>query len=465
LRAVVPAALTFVVALLVAAVQIWPTLEFAALSRRWAGLPEPSAWKDAIPYSVPSHYSLPATGLAATFVFELVLHAGATLFLGVIAMSLALYAICTRWKLPPVRWMSVLSGLSLLYALGSLTPLHGLLYSFVPLLGKSRIPVRALHLFSFGIVVLAAYGFDVLARGRERIWSRRFSTGLALLGGLVFAGLLLRVEMTPYRVAAGAVAVLASISMRTRAPAGLLLLMLAEIYPAATGSFTSRFDQSANRFVNALKENRDIAEFLQQDPGRVDVNEEHLPMNFGDWHGVQTLGGFVAGATANVVALPRHLPETQRLLGVTHYLAREPKSPGQPDMFAGASGLKVFRVPDARPRAWTEGCEGGNVQLLAYAPNRVRLRARTNCRARVILSDTYYPGWRAAVDGRDTPIVEAHGALRAVAVESGEHEVDFRYRPLSVFGGAALTAIGLLITAVVFLFEFQTRKSPDLSRK
>jgi hypothetical protein len=457
LPAIAPAMLTFVIAGMIGAVQIWPTLEFGMLSRRWAGLPEPSGWSDPIPYSVPAHYSLPVTGLTATFIYELVLHADATLFVGVVAMSLALYAIAARWRLPPVRWMTVLAGIALVYALGSLTPLHGLLYSYVPLLGKSRIPVRALHLFNFGIVILAAYGLDVLIRGRERVWSRRLFVGLMLLAAAVFVGLVWRVEMTPHRVIAGIVAALAGVAIRLRAPGALLVLAIVEIYPAVTGSFTSRYNPSANRFVNALQANRDIAAFLHGEPGlvRVDVNEQDVPLNFGDWHGLATLGGFVAGATANVVSLPRHVPEVQRKLAVSHYLAREAGRPDQVDVFSGASGLKVFRNPDALPRARgvPESCAAAPVEVLAYAPNRVRLRARMNCPGKIVLSDTFYPGWRAFVDGRETTISEVEGALRGVTVEGGEHEIEFHYRPLSVYGGAALTFGGLLAVVVIVLID------------
>jgi hypothetical protein len=70
---------------------------------------------------------------------------------------------------------------------------------------------------------------------------------------------------------------------------------------------------------------------------------------------------------------------------------------------------------------------------------------------RLILLDTFYPGWEATVDGRRVPIEAANAAFRAVAVPAGRHDVRFAYRPASVRNGvivsvaalAALLALGL----------------------
>ena len=61
----------------------------------------------------------------------------------------------------------------------------------------------------------------------------------------------------------------------------------------------------------------------------------------------------------------------------------------------------------------------------------------------VIDADTYFPGWVATVDGQPAPVYEAYGFLRGVVVEAGAHRIEMRYRPKSVYWGAALTALGL----------------------
>ncbi|HKP90196.1 MAG TPA: YfhO family protein [Thermoleophilaceae bacterium] len=78
-------------------------------------------------------------------------------------------------------------------------------------------------------------------------------------------------------------------------------------------------------------------------------------------------------------------------------------------------------------------------------PTEVEVHLSALTRGYVVLQDTHYPGWSAKVDGRDAPIVAANAAFRAVRVPPGTHTVSFRYRPLSVTVGAALTLISLAI--------------------
>ena len=84
------------------------------------------------------------------------------------------------------------------------------------------------------------------------------------------------------------------------------------------------------------------------------------------------------------------------------------------------------------------------VQLIEHAPDRLAIRADMACDGMVVLSDTFYPGWRARVDHRPAEIHEVNGAMRGVAVPRGTHTVTMRYRPVSVYLGAALTLLGIL---------------------
>jgi hypothetical protein len=61
-----------------------------------------------------------------------------------------------------------------------------------------------------------------------------------------------------------------------------------------------------------------------------------------------------------------------------------------------------------------------------------------------VLLDTFYPGWRAQVDGSATPIRPADAAFRAIAVTAGHHVVRFYYRPTSVIVGGGISIVALL---------------------
>jgi membrane protein YfhO len=87
---------------------------------------------------------------------------------------------------------------------------------------------------------------------------------------------------------------------------------------------------------------------------------------------------------------------------------------------------------------------------------RVRVVTESDAPAVLVLTDTWYPGWRAEVDGREAPLLRADHAFRGVAVPAGRHEVVMRFRPRSVAVGAALSALALL--AVVGLLVIDRRR-------
>ncbi|MCL6430715.1 MAG: YfhO family protein, partial [Anaerolineae bacterium] len=92
---------------------------------------------------------------------------------------------------------------------------------------------------------------------------------------------------------------------------------------------------------------------------------------------------------------------------------------------------------------------GDDVTVEVYRPELVRVRVRTAAEAYLVLADSYYPGWKARVDGREVALLRADVALRAVRVPAGEHVIEFTYDPLSwrlglavsLVAGAALVAV------------------------
>lgn len=96
----------------------------------------------------------------------------------------------------------------------------------------------------------------------------------------------------------------------------------------------------------------------------------------------------------------------------------------------------------------------GDVEITRYLPNLVemRLRARRDCM--LFLSDIWYPGWEAAVDGREERVFRADYAFRAVHVPAGDHTVVMRFRPRSGALGAAVSLTAALLIAAGILREF-----------
>jgi hypothetical protein len=86
---------------------------------------------------------------------------------------------------------------------------------------------------------------------------------------------------------------------------------------------------------------------------------------------------------------------------------------------------------------------GRAAQILRDEPSLVEIEAELAAPGMVVLADSFYPGWRASVDGRRVPIRAANYLFRAVAVPQGRHRVRFEYAPASLRIGAAASAAGL----------------------
>jgi len=94
----------------------------------------------------------------------------------------------------------------------------------------------------------------------------------------------------------------------------------------------------------------------------------------------------------------------------------------------------------------------GVVHITAYESSKVELSVEAPERGAVFLSDTYYPGWKATVDGKETEIIEADYAFRAVIVPKGNHIVVFEYKPKSFSLAMIISGLGFLSAICIALY-------------
>jgi len=81
--------------------------------------------------------------------------------------------------------------------------------------------------------------------------------------------------------------------------------------------------------------------------------------------------------------------------------------------------------------------------------NAVSLRAAAAEPSILVLSQTYYPGWKVFVDGIERPLLRVDYGLAGAALETGDHEVRFAYQPDSLRRGAILSSAALLICLIL----------------
>ncbi len=107
-------------------------------------------------------------------------------------------------------------------------------------------------------------------------------------------------------------------------------------------------------------------------------------------------------------------------------------------------GIAVTETPvTGLPQASAAAPDGG-AALASYGAQRVVIRAQASTRSLVVLTDDFYPGWTATVDGHSASVQRVDYLLRGVSIGPGDHTIVLRYQPAS-------WRIGLLITLLSVL--------------
>jgi hypothetical protein len=443
-RMLAAAAVFAAVFVLVPAVQVLPAVEYGKRAVRWSGAPEPQRWKDKVPYSVHREYSLGAQGIPGMLVPGIAVHANS--FTGVVALSLAIAAAVRRWRDSAARLLLWFALGGLVLALGAATPVQRLLYNLVPMVDKARYPAMCIALFQAALAPLAALGLDELRRARAHpiLPGALVLVAAALLAQTRFAG------HPVWVVAAAAVALAVTVFFLRAAPVLILALFVAETAMNPPPVLLPR--NQPDSFAAKIASQSDIAEFLKRQPGwfRLDIDDEAVPYNFGDWHGLEQFGGYLASMPVKTHQVLGHL-ETPRQFGIRYRVGRKPANPGQVEVFTSRSGLKVWMDPAVAEPLWTvrdSACATPDrLRVVSRNSGEAVFDARLNCPGMLAAGDPWYTGWRAWVNGRPTRVMEVEGTVRGVLLPAGTHRVRFAYRPGSVYWGAALSLLGWVLAA------------------
>ncbi len=104
---------------------------------------------------------------------------------------------------------------------------------------------------------------------------------------------------------------------------------------------------------------------------------------------------------------------------------------------------------------------GSSVSIDRYSNEHITVSAHTPAKMLMVLSDTYFPGWLAQVDGKPQPILRVDHALRGVFLPPGDHCVTFSYHPVSYLLGMFLTLLSLFAFSLLFVFLNAAPQKPD----
>lgn len=129
-----------------------------------------------------------------------------------------------------------------------------------------------------------------------------------------------------------------------------------------------------------------------------------------------------------------------------------------------AAGLAVMTTPgfdvrksvvvesaakEARPTSTWFPTPVVPARITRYEPREVVVEVDAPAPGVLVLTDTWYPGWEATVDGTPTEILPANHVLRAVPITAGRHEVVFRYEPKPFVVGLWISGAALLAMVAI----------------
>lgn len=263
---------------------------------------------------------------------------------------------------------------------------------------------------------------------------------------------------------------------------------------------------AANRPLNvvpvfATYPNTPLVEPLLADKSFFRVQDEYqLPGHAGCGYGFRAIDGitpyqigtysrFLAAAPDAVrwsVLGVRYLVTWRQYVDNTEVVAEAPSAPGAPNQagltrvyrFTHITAQRAFLVYDVWPIAEPQQLAAalqdpafqpetmvilpeaiatepgqGSVQVLVDTPGYLQLQATTTTPAVLVVSEAFFPGWQAEVNGVATPVLLADGVALGIPLAAGEHTLTVAFRPAPLLWGAISSLLGLVSCVGVFFWR------------
>jgi hypothetical protein len=379
------------------------------------------------------------------------------------------------------RFWIVVLFISILIALGSAVP--GLyLLAGLPGFSQLRVPPRALFLASLAFAWLAAFGFQALLEVRVPVRTARL-TALAAFTATAAFFLVGWITNGTFWKAAGLAAALVLaflILVQIRTTKRISITSFAYALLALIALVLLFVDASLVRYEpqqQVLGEDQAIAQFIGQDSElfRVYSPSYSLAQQTAADYGIQLTNGvdplqlrsyaaFMAAASGvpvagYSVALPplagepatanaAYAPDAKLLglLNVKYLVSEFPLNTPDLEEIGKLDRSFVYLNQSAMSRAWVEDTGGvREVDGVRSIYNETTVAAQGP--GRLVVSEIFYPGWQASIDGQPAKIEPYHDILRSIELPTGNHTIEFHFKPPLLYLGLLLTAFTLTYIA------------------
>lgn len=84
-------------------------------------------------------------------------------------------------------------------------------------------------------------------------------------------------------------------------------------------------------------------------------------------------------------------------------------------------------ILEEQPPVRPESAEGSHARITSYRANEIRVRAHVERPCVMLMSEIWYPDWKAEVNGAASPVLVADYCLRAIALAAGDHDIRMRF--------------------------------------
>jgi Bacterial membrane protein YfhO len=498
-------------------VQILPSLEYAPLAQRWTGNWS-GPFEQRIPYAVTGELVHMTPRAIFAFLFGKAPDGGAEYgpYFGIMPLLLTVVGVRANWSRRWVKYFTVLGVAAFVYTIGEYSFLHGLAYALIPFLDKLWEAGRFIYLTHFAMALLAGFGMQSLLVDNPA--AAAFYQRLLRLLGWIVAVVALAVGVpallgTPQLNESSYLTLLLLLATwgvyyyvlrdnrRVLARFAVVAVILCDLYAFNLTIVNRAVEQKAGKDSLAeMLSLQPVAASLKSQPGlfRVAFDNDFSPRGMGDLYGIQTTRG------TGVTMLTDYFntmwaPSAQCLLNVRYMLGTGKDHSDTPVFSSGQ--WKVYENPSPCPRAWVVGQtvvepadevrrrvehDTLDVQHVAYLseplaspldspsdeaaaapaaitfgeyrPDRFELDADVSASSLLVLSEIYYPGWTATINGQPAHIYKVDNILRGLIVSPGSNHIVMEHRPRSVPLGAILSLTAFLGTFLFAAIVFFTRR-------
>ena len=122
-------------------------------------------------------------------------------------------------------------------------------------------------------------------------------------------------------------------------------------------------------------------------------------------------------------------------------------------------GSEALFMKDDAPENLGDYSESTNaIHIEKSAPEEIEVSAETNSKGILILTDSYYPGWKCYINGVEKPVYRVNYFMRAVPVDAGKSKIVFRFEP-SIFTKASFLNGFAVLFVLVGIIRLK-RKEP-----